>query len=167
MEYINVIQLLDNKRKGLKKIIDADCPYEALQLISLHIEFMGKILDRLKPTVSAAWAVNRKETTFRNVCTELSAMNKYDYRILQVQLRNGMVHNGCPKENLLLTHTASQTLNATGKIVLNINTMYEDFSSACDELIARLVEYDKEHPADLDTNPKFPRLSVGCISEFS
>ena len=166
MKNMTAIDLLNDKRNHLKTIIDANVPYEALQLIALHIEFMGKLLDRLDSKITATWASNRNEHSFENVCSQLSSMKKYNPSLLQDQLRNGLVHNGVPKENLLLTHHAPQSLDESGKVILNINTLYADFSTACDELIAKLEKYDNDYPNSLMTESKFPHLSVGGINEF-
>ena len=37
---------------------------------------------------------------------------------------------------------------------------------ACDDLIALLNKYEKDHPDSLMTDKKFPRLNVGSYNDF-
>ena len=166
MTRLNAIDLLDDKRRHLKTIIDANCPYEALQILAIDIEFMGRLIDRINPAVSAPWSVNRKEASFENVCTHMDSMKKYNAKILQDQLRNGLVHQGVPKNSLWLTDVATQKLDSDSYTIINIHTIFTDFSSACDELIALLQTYNKNYPNALDSDPKFPHLTIRNINEI-
>ena len=157
----NVIELIDNKRKSLKKIIDAGFPYEAFQLLALHIDFLGKILHRLKPDVTVAWEADRPDakTCFGAVCSQLKSMAKYDIDVLRDKLRNGMIHNEAPKAHLWLTHEDVQILDKED-IIININDIFSDFSIACDDVIKMLETYESSHPNSLANDKKFPRIIV-------
>ncbi|MBO7501140.1 MAG: hypothetical protein J6T45_07305 [Fibrobacterales bacterium] len=154
------IDLIRDQRDNLKKIIDVGCPYEAFQLLALHIDFLGKLLHRLKPDVSTAWANDEPNarTCFENL-VQLPSMQKYDKDVLRDNLRNGMIHNEAPKAHLWLTHTACQELS-TADVVINIYNIYDDYSSACDEIIKRLEEYEKAYPNSLMKDKKFPRIVI-------
>jgi len=158
------IDLIRDQRDNLKKIIDVGCPYEAFQLLALHIDFLGKLLHRLKPDVSTAWANDEPNarTCFENL-VQLPSMQKYDKDVLRNNLRNGMIHNEAPKAHLWLTHEAPQELTKDD-IVININNIYSDYSLACDEIVKRLKDYEKEHPGSLMEDKKFPRIAIKQMS---
>ena len=60
-EILNAIVLIKNKRDALQKIISVGLPYEAFQILALHIDFLGKLLHRLKPEVTAAWVKDKPD----------------------------------------------------------------------------------------------------------
>lgn len=158
---MNAIDLINSKRENLKKIISADLPFEAFQIMALHIDFLGKLLHRLKPEVTAAWEKDKPDakTCFDAVCTQLKSMSKYDKEILRNNLRNGLIHNGVPKVHLWLTHNKAQVLDKE-VILININDIYSDYCLACDDVINMLESYEKMHPNSLATDKKFPRIVV-------
>ena len=163
---LTAIDLINDKRIKLKKIMDIQCPIEAFQLLALHIDFLGKLLHRLKPEVSTAWGNNTPDAKkcFELVCTQLSSMQKYDKDILRDKLRNGMIHNEVPKADLWLTHEAKQVLDKNN-IVININDIYVDFSAACDEVINKLNTYEKKQPGSLTNDEKFPKMVIKGLKE--
>ena len=158
---LTAIDLINDKRIKLKKIIDVQCPFEAFQLLALHIDFLGKLLHRLKPEVSTAWENDTPDAKrcFDSVCTQLPSMQKYDKNVLRDNLRNGMIHNEVPKAHLWLTHEAKQALDKID-IIININDFYEDFSKACDVIISKLKAYEQSEPGSLVKKKKFPRIIV-------
>ena len=165
-EIHTAIKMIEDKKNNLKRIIDIGCQTEAFQLLALHIDFIGKLLHRLKPTVTVSWDKNRPDADecFKNVCNQLDSMCKYDEDILRDNLRNGMIHNECPKPGLTLTHTLQQKLNGKNKTI-NLNDFYSDFCKACNDVIKMLNDYEKSYPGSLKTNKKFPRLIIGVHND--
>ena len=163
---LNAIDLIKGKRDSLQKIISIGCPFEAFQLLALHIDFLGKLLHRLKPEVTTAWEKDKPDakTCFDAVCTQLSSMAKYDKDILRDNLRNGMIHNEAPKPHLWLTHEDKQTLDQED-IVININDIYSDFRQACDDAIKMLKTYEHSHPGSLASDKKFPRIILKDLEQ--
>ena len=160
IEKLTAVDLINDKRRNLKKIIDLPCAFEAFQLSALHIEFLGKLLYRLNPIVTTSWENDTKaDVYFNKVVTELPSMQKYNQNMLRDNLRNGMIHNEIPKANLCLTETASQVINAL-QSTINIHAFFNDFDTACNEVIARLKQYEKDHPGALENDKKFPHLHI-------
>lgn len=163
IEIHTAIDMINDKKKNLKTIIDAGCQMEAFQLLALHIDFLGKLLHRLQPTVTVAWDKNRPDASecFRNVCNKLDSMTKYDENKLRDNLRNGMIHNEMPKDGIILTHAEKQNLKGN-TITINLYDLYNDFCEACDDVIQMLNEYNKSYPNSLIKDKKFPKIPV-CV----
>ena len=153
------IDMIEDKRTNLKKIISIGCQMEAFQLLALHLDFLGKILHRLNTNVTVEWEKDKPDakTCFNLVCTQINSMNKYNSDILR---DNGMIHNEIPKNGLTLTHSMSQNLLNTNAVI-NLYDLYSDFCSACDDIIQKLNDYEKQFPSSLSTNKKFPKTTVG------
>lgn len=160
IEKMNAVDLINDKRRNLKKIIDLPCAFEAFQLSALHIEFLGKLLYRLDPNITTSWENDKKaEVYFNKVVTELPSMQKYNQDMLRDNLRNGMIHNEVPKANLYLTEDEKQIITPLRSII-NIHTLFNDFDAACNEVIKRLKQYERDHPNSLENDKKFPHLQI-------
>lgn len=155
------IDMIEDKRTNLKKIISIGCQMDAFQLLALHLDFLGKILHRLNTNVTVEWENDKPDakTCFNLVCTQINSMKKYNSDILRDNLRNGMIHNEIPKKGLTLTHNIPQNLSNTNAVI-NLNDLYSDFCSACDDVIQKLNDYEKQFPSSLTTNKKFPKTTV-------
>lgn len=127
------IDMIEDKRNNLEKIIKIGCRMEAFHLIATYIDFIGKLLHRLKPDVTADWEKDKPDATtcFNIACSQINSLNKYDSDILRDKLRNGLIHNEIPKPGLTLTHDMPQNLKSSN-VVINLNCLYSDFSDACD-----------------------------------
>lgn len=158
---LTAVDLINDKRRNLKKIIDLPCAFEAFQLSALHIEFLGKLLYRLDPNVTTSWEKDNKkaEVYFNKVVSELPSMQKYNQEMLRNNLRNGLIHNEVPKANLYLTEDEKQIITPS-RTTLNVHTFFSDFDAACNEVIKRLKQYEKDHPNALKNDKKFPRLQI-------
>lgn len=160
IEVHDAIFMINDKKRNLKKIIDSGCYWESFQLLGLHIDFLGKLLHRIKPESSAEWCKDTPDADkcFKNAL-QLQTLKKYNSDILRDNLRNGMIHNEYPKTGLTLTDSFIQNLN-NNNCTINIFNLYEDFCGACDEVLNKLQELENKEPGCLKNNPKYPHYKV-------
>ncbi|MBI3510737.1 MAG: hypothetical protein HY064_08735 [Bacteroidetes bacterium] len=117
-------------------------PWLGFICISSGMEFLGKCIDSNNPTGWNAECVSGPN--FKNVIETLEAFKKYRPLLsrpnfnLYREFRCGLVHACAPGDNVSLSHGTDEKptiLEQTGEINFNADELYEDFKSACEEVI--------------------------------
>lgn len=138
-------------KKGIKNVIEkADEPFLAFSLISQGIEILGFIWYENINGFPVGYEKDRKkfsETIFKQGTRFLpkSSGKKYESKQLKDLLRNSMIHQLRPDENLILSDDVkSEKLHLKeireNQFVLSLKPFFDDFCSACDALISELNE---------------------------
>lgn len=117
-------------------------PWLGFICISSGIEFLGKCIDTDYPS---DWnQPGRSRPNFKDAIEKLNALTKYRPLLtrpnfdLYSEFRCGLVHACAPKDNISLSHGTEEKptiLGQTGEINFNADELYEDFKSACEEVI--------------------------------
>jgi hypothetical protein len=137
-DYCRAIELLLEHKKG----------YHTFGPICVGIEFLGKCLDD-EPVFNSS-EIEGRDSFNRAICELMpsyTTMNiKYNF---YGRIRNGMLHSLLPKKNIWFREIHSMTendkhlhvrkINGVDGLVLVANYFYEDFKSACDEVIKRIA----------------------------
>lgn len=117
-------------------------PWLGFICISSGIEFLGKCIDTDNSTDWNAERVSRKN--FKNAIQKLNALGKYRPLLsrpnfdLYSEFRCGLVHACAPGNNVSLSHGTEEKptiIGQTGEINFNADELYDDFKSACEEVI--------------------------------
>jgi len=122
--------------------------YISFGLLGTGIEFLGKCINQ---TENPTWHENTRGLGKRNfdlVLTDL--MTRYSaykdsYKLCD-SLRNGMAHAFQPKNKIELTHKVEAddrgwidlTINSNDRLVIVAENFYDDFKTACLEVIRRI-----------------------------
>lgn len=149
-EFIKKVFLDEYKRL----IYDYRFHYISFSLIALGIEFLGACLDEHDFSTT-----KHSGKRFRNAITELFPLqyqrfnnkgNPYD---LCNNLRNVFAHQFRPGPRIGLTHRDESIKYGTrhlqiqgNQLILVAEDLYEDFESACKEIIRRIDNKLIEHP---------------------
>lgn len=126
------------------KAVVRTSPWLAFVLIGSGIEFLGKCIDTKYPT---DWdKQGRSEHNFKAAIRELNGLNKYTFLLdrsgfnLYSKFRCGLTHGLAPKSGISLSSKAGESPNlfeTNGTVNFHINSLYEDFKTACEDVISR------------------------------
>lgn len=111
------------------KLVDSH-PFHSFVLMSIGIEFLGKCLR------DGDWDDPNQNATsdFNNAITELHSFTKYRSICgLYDKLRCGLAHLYVPKNGIKLDRDGNDI--SASPILLGCKEMYEDFKSACNEVL--------------------------------
>lgn len=117
-------------------------PYFAFFIIASGIEFLGKCINDQKD-----WQTEKmSRTDFQNAINQLDSFVNYrnylqgmntDQIDLYSSLRCGLLHAMLPKSNILLMRgNGPLSLDSNRKLLLSIETLYDDFTKACCEILS-------------------------------
>lgn len=111
--------------------------YISFAIMAIGIEFLGKCLD----ASAKHWNVSKSEKNFIEAIESLNAFKKYRQHknILYTDLRCGFAHSFVPKSKLTLSSKNEMPhMNIdNGRLNLRCEDFYEDFKSACEEVISK------------------------------
>ena len=117
-------------------------PWLGFICISSGVEFLGKCIDKAYPT---NWnQTGQSRQNFEDAIEKLNAFSKYRQLLTRHnfdfynEFRCGLVHTCAPKDNVSLSHGIEEKptiFGQTGEINFNADEFYEDFKSACEEVI--------------------------------
>lgn len=117
-------------------------PWLGFICISSGIEFLGKCIDTNYPTNWNQSGQSRQN--FKDAIEKLNAFNKYRPLLSRTnfdfysEFRCGLVHACAPKDNVSLSHGTEEkptSFGQKGEINFNADELFEDFKSACEEVI--------------------------------
>jgi len=135
-------------------------PWLSFISISSGIEFLGKCIDTNNPTDWNISGVSR--SNFDHAVNSLDSLTKYRPLLpknqfdLYGEFRCGLVHSCAPKDKISLSHGLHEQrnlVNTNGVINFNADELYQDFKSACEEVINMIFqELNKMNNAKLHIN---------------
>lgn len=111
------------------RLVDSH-PFHSFVLMSIGIEFLGKCLR------DGDWDDPNRNATedFNNAISELYSFTKYrNIDGLYDKLRCGLAHLSVPKNGIKLDREGNDI--SSSPIILGCREMYEDFKSACNEVL--------------------------------
>lgn len=124
--------------------------YISFGLLGTGIEFLGKCINEVE---NPTWHENARGLGKRNFDKALTdLMTRYssykESHKLCDSLRNGMAHAFQPKNMIELTHKneadargwVDLTINSNGRLVIVVETFYDDFKTSCLEVIRGIEE---------------------------
>lgn len=146
--YINEVLLQDINDVKQEK------PYLAFLLIAAGIEFLGKCLSKSKDWHSNGTSQKDFETAicklkafqkYRKYTRGLKRKNAKNHKMhlinppisLYKSLRCGLLHAMLPGENIHLSNGQGVHNEIDGHLTLYLDTFYDDFSAACNELLEK------------------------------
>ncbi len=119
-------------------------PWLSFVLIGSGIEFLGKCIDSEYPE---SWDERgRSGDNFKDAIRQLNGLKKYAFLLdrqrfnLYDMFRCGLTHGLAPKNGISLSSGLSESPNlheTNGVVNLHINSLFEDFKMACEEVISR------------------------------
>jgi len=162
--FINKVMILE-----LKEVVNKS-PWLAFSLIGNGIEVLGKCIDPLHPT---SWDQSgRSRTNFEDAIKNLNGLNKYIHLLnrkgfdLYAQFRCGLTHGLAPKGGISLS-SGNQSDNLSeqfGSVNFHIESLYEDFKTACLDVIGRTyAEPNKMNAAKIFVNGTFTVPTEGAM----
>lgn len=120
--------------------IHSQHPYIAFATMAIGVEFLGKCLNDHDDWNFYAAGIHKQD--FKTAMSHLKSFKKYRPYLqshdLWNALRNGFSHSFVPKNTLSLSGNddMEHLVEYDGRINLNCDDFYEDFKSACEEVIA-------------------------------
>lgn len=143
--------------------IHKEHPYISFAMMAVGIEFIGKCLNS-----QSSWYIGRSEDDFNRAINELKSFEKYrDYLItfdLYDSLRCGFSHSFSPKNNITIS-SGSEMSNHTkhnGKINFKCEDFYQDFKSACEEILLKIYPFDDKMNKPILSIPDETTKNVNC-----
>ena len=138
---VTVKEYIEQLPADIKPFVEHQ-PYFAFFIIASGIEFLGKCINDQKD-----WQTEKmSRTDFQNAINQLDSFVNYrnylqgmntDQIDLYSSLRCGLLHAMLPKSNILLMR-GNEPLkqDSNRKLLLSIETFYNDFCDACSEILS-------------------------------
>ncbi len=138
---VTVKEYITQLPTDIKPFVD-NHPYFAFFIIASGIEFLGKCINDKKD-----WQEEKmSRTDFQNAINQLDSFANYrnylkgmntDQIDLYSSLRCGLLHAMLPKSNILLMRGCEPlSLDPNRKLLLSVETLYNDFCKACSEILS-------------------------------
>lgn len=129
---VSIREFIQDKLYGVLDLLvkDERYVYFAFEIIATGIEFLGACMDDDEIDCDKEGCGGRR---FRKAINTFQSLQKYKKLRLYKQLRCGMCHVLLPKFGLKLTMGPKSSLSDNN--TLYIDTFYDDFRAACEELL--------------------------------